>query len=126
MDMSSLWIRKWMLAAALAVMPLHGIAATLTVLLCHGEAQAHATHAAGDHDGHQHEATHQHQHGSAGSDDGSTGGASSFHLCCNLTASAPPAISLVTELPDFPVQAFAPDPLQDLYFPDQPQRPPLA
>lgn len=121
-----------MLAAALLVMPLHGIAATLTVLLCHGDAQAHAAHAGAghdhtghDHDGHPQPSTHQHGHGDpAGSDDSSAG--SAFHLCCNLTASVPPSTSIVTQLPEFPVRALAPEILHDLFVPELPQRPPLA
>jgi hypothetical protein len=126
--MSSSWIRKWVLAAALAVMPLHGIAATLTVLVCHGDAQTHATHASASHghDESQHHAAHQHGNGAADSDDGSATGSSSVHLCCNLTASAPPSMTVPTALPAFPVQTFVLDSLHDLFFPDQPQRPPLA
>jgi hypothetical protein len=112
------------LAAALAVMPLNGVAATLMVLLCHGDAQAHATHAATSHD--HGDQQHQHEHGATGNDEGNGAGASYFHLCCNLTAFAPPSITLAIELPDFPVQAFVPDSLHDLFIPDRPQRPPLA
>ena len=45
--MPSLWLKKLVLAAALAVMPLQGVAAALSALLCHGEAQTHAAHAGG-------------------------------------------------------------------------------
>jgi hypothetical protein len=124
--MFSSWIRKCVLAAALAVLPLHGIAATLAVLICHGEAQGHAAHAPAGHDHgeHQHDtAPHDHQ-GAANSDDGNA--AAAYHLCCNLTASAPPIATLAAELPEFPVRAVVPDILHDRYIPDQPQRPPLA
>jgi hypothetical protein len=121
-SMFSSWIRKCVLAAALAVLPLHGIAATLAVLICHGEAQGHAAHAPA---GHAHDGEHQHEPGAADHDGGSVT-ASNFHLCCNLTASAPPIATLAAELPEFPVRAVVPDILHDRYIPDQPQRPPLA
>lgn len=129
--MSSSWIRKLVLAAALAVMPLQGIAATLTVLLCHGEAPAHGMHAAtaAAHDHGDHAVAHAHGHasGTASHDEsGSSGSSASYHLCCNLTASVPHSIRIDATLPDFPVRAFVPDSLHDLYIPEQPQRPPLA
>jgi hypothetical protein len=119
--MSSSSIRKWVLAVAIAVMPVQGIAATLTVLICHGDAQAHATHQAA---GHEHQESHSHDHG-AGNDEGAATG-NSYHLCCNLTASAPPSFTINTAPPHFSVQALVPDPLHDLFDPEQPQRPPLA
>jgi hypothetical protein len=125
------WLRKFLFAAALALMPLHGIAATLTVLLCHGDAKTHAAHASSgashDHGSHSDGAAqHQHEHGAAQSDDGSTTASSAFHLCCNLTASAPPSIVTTPAPAKFPIRAFAPDSLHDLFVPEQPQRPPLA
>ena len=120
--MPSLWVKKLVLAAALAVMPLQGVAAALSVLLCHGEAQTHTAHAGGghDHDSHQ-DGHHDKQQG----DDGVAGN-SVYHLCCHYTVSAPAAVTLPVSLPDFPVRAFVPDPLHDLFVPDRPQRPPLA
>ncbi len=119
-----------MLATALAVMPLQGIAATLTVLLCHGDAQAHAAHAAASHGhgGHSHydAAAVPEQPGATGGDDGSAADMSPFHLCCNLTASAPPMVTVTSDLPEFSVRMFVPGTLHDLFVPDQPQRPPLV
>ena len=120
--MSTSRIRKFVLAAALAVMPLQGVAATLSALLCHGDAQMHAVH---DPDGHDHGSHHDGHHNSHQDDGGSTGNAV-FHLCCHYTVSAPPIVTIPAMVPDFPVRAFVPDPLHDLFFPDQPQRPPLA
>lgn len=115
----SAWCKKLVLVLALTVMPLQGVAATLSVLLCHGDAQAHAMHDQGSHD-----------HGAPQDDrqdeGGTTGNSSAYHLCCNITASASSIVTLPASLPDFPVRAFAPDPLHDLYVPDRPQRPPLA
>ena len=116
--MSALWLKRLVLAAALAVMPLQGVAAAMATLVCHGDAQAHAMHESG---GHEHGAQH------AGHDDeGGTTGYNAYHLCCHYTVAAPSAVMLPAALPDFPIRAFAPDPLHDLFIPDQPQRPPLA
>ena len=112
------WCKKLVLLLALTVMPLQGVAATLSILLCHGEAQAHAMHDQGSHD---HGAPHDNYQ-----DKGGTTGSSAYHLCCNITASAPPVMMLAAVPPDFPVRAFVPDPLHDLFVPEQPQRPPLA
>jgi hypothetical protein len=123
--MLSPWIKKAVLAAAIAVMPLQGIAAVLTVLMCHGDSQIHATHKG---DGHEHVDSApdpQHDHGATAGSDGSSSDAS-FHLCCNLAASVPSAHGIDARLPDFPVRAIVPDSLHELFVPEQPQRPPLA
>lgn len=119
------WSKKLVLVLAFVAMPLQGIAATLTVLLCHGDTQVHAMHATGGHE-HGADAGQSHEHQSPGSHNDDSTGNSSYHLCCNLTASAPPVATVAAALPDFPAQAFAPAPLHDLFIPDRPQRPPLA
>lgn len=113
-----LWLKKLVLAAALAAMPLQGVAAAMSVLLCHGDAHAHAIHESG---GPDHGPTHDSHH-----DDGSGAGVGNYHPCCHYTVTAPSAITLPAALPDFPIRAFAPDSLHDPFFPDQLQRPPLA
>ena len=120
--MLSLWLKKLVLAAALAVMPLQGVAGALSVLLCHGEAQTHAAHAG---DSHDHGAPQDSHHPNQQGDDGAAGN-SAYHLCCHYVLSAPSAVTLPVSLPDFLVRAFVPDPLHDLFVPDRPQRPPLA
>lgn len=114
----SQWLKKLVLAAALLVMPLQGIAATLSVLLCHGGAQAHATHENGN-EGHgmQYDGP---------SDPGVPPGNNAFHPCCHYTVAAIPVYSLPAAPPDFSVRTFVPDSLHDLFIPEQPQRPPLA
>ena len=120
----SRWVKQLVIAGVIAVMPLQGIASVLTVLMCHGDSQIHATRAVDDH--HHHEgADHQHDHGAAPGNESSTGDVS-FHLCCNLAASVPPANTVETLLPDFPVRAALPAPLHDLFVPEQPPRPPLV
>jgi hypothetical protein len=117
----SSFIRKLVLAAALLVMPLQGVAATLAVLLCHGDAQAHTSHSA-----HHGESDHSsHSHGDSSHEDGNAPSLS-FHLCCNLTASAPASVTVAAYLPQFPIQSFALDSLHDSFVPELPQRPPLA
>ena len=111
-------LKTLVLAAALLVMPLQGIAATLSDLLCDGEAQMHATHASGGPERGTHHDSNQDADG--------TNGNSVYHPCGNHIVSAPPISNLPAALPDFPVQAFAPDPFHDLFLPDRPQRPPLA
>ena len=113
----SLWMKTLVLAAALLVMPPQGITATLSDLLCDGEAQMHAMHANGGHD----RGTHQ----DSNPNEDSTSGNFAHHPCHN-TVSAPMFVTLLAAAPDFPVQAMAPDPLHDLFVPDRLQRPPLA
>ena len=120
------WCRKLALLLALAVMPLQGFAATLAVLICHGDQQLHAVHAQHGHDHDAEGAGHEHEHGPADGRDSGTAGGTLYHLCCNLAAAAPPFALLPAAAPDFPVRALVPDPLHDLFIPDRPQRPPLA
>jgi hypothetical protein len=118
------WLSKALLAAALVVMPFQGIAATLTVLYCHGERPAHADHAAQPHD--DHGAGQAHYHGQSAPDDSGSNGSLMYHLCCNLSASMPMSVTFSTALPEFNARTFDPDTLLDLYDPEQLQRPPLA
>jgi len=111
------WLKELVLAAALLVMPLQGVAATLSVLVCDGEAQMHAMHASGGYD----RGTHQ----NSNQDEGSTSGDSADHPCHN-TVSGPLVATLLAAAPEFLVRAFALDTLYDLFVPELPQRPPLA
>ena len=107
-----------MLVLALAIMPLQGIAATLSVLFCHDAAQLHAPHDQGSHDHGVSQDGHP--------DEGSTTNHHDYHPCNHYTVSVPAGVTLPVAMPDFPVRASAPDPLNDLFVPDRPQRPPLA
>lgn len=114
----SLSLKKLVLGAALLVMPLQGIAATLTVLLCQGDAKAHVMHSPGS-------AAHgAHQGGQQ--DESGTGSPVANHPCCNHIDSASSVVNSPAALPDFQIRAFAPDPWYDLFVPEQLQRPPLA
>jgi hypothetical protein len=113
-----LLLKKFVLAAALIVMPLQGIAATLSVVRCHGEAKAHVMHVddVGD----------RTMVGDSQSDNGGLGGNLAYYPCChNVVSAAPIAAPLAAQL-QFSVRMFAPDSLHDLFVPDRPQRPPLA
>jgi hypothetical protein len=115
------WLKKLVLAAVLSIVPLQGVAATLSVLNCHGDqgdARTHVMHSPGsaDHGGHQ---GGEHDEGGASSH-------AAYHPCCNHVVSASPVVKSPAALPEFPVRAFAPDLLPDLFVPEQPQRPPLA
>lgn len=107
-----------MLAAALMVMPLQGIAATLSVLLCHSKIRAHLMQADTAGSG----ATH----GESQSNDAGTGGGPAYHPCCHNMVSAMPCAAPPASLLQAPVRVFAPDAFHHLFFPDRPDRPPLA
>jgi hypothetical protein len=108
-----LWLRRFVLLLALAGTPLQGMAAALSAQLCHLGANEHAL----DIDGIQHESRQ---------DESGTRSHAVDHLCSNLTLSAPSVSATLSAAADFPVSAFGPDPLHDLFVPDRPQRPPLA
>ena len=123
-NMSMPWLKRLLLAAALAVMPPQGIAVTLSVLLCHGDAQAHTMHAG---DGHEHGAnSHTDGHHDRHVGDDGAAGSSLYHLCCHFAVTAPADVTLAVAPLDFPLLALAPERLHDLFVPDRPQRPPLA
>jgi hypothetical protein len=103
-------------------MPLQGVAATMLVLLCHGDAQAHAMHAQHADDDHE-RGMHRHD---GHPDEGGATHQAAHHSCCHVTASAPPVMTPGVVALGFPVGAPAPDSLHDLFVPEQPQRPPLA
>jgi hypothetical protein len=111
-------LKKLVLAVALLVVPLQGVAATLSPLFCHDEGQEHAMHSIGGLDRGVHQGSLQ--------GEGGTGGSSAHHPCCNHTVSGLPAATMSAVLPDFPVGKFSPDPIHDLFVPERPQRPPLA
>ena len=112
------WCRRLVLLLALAVMPLQGVAATLSVLFCHDATQMHSLHDQGSHNHSINHDSHQ--------DEGGTTGSHADHPCSHYTVSAPAVVTLPAALPDFPVRAFAPDSLHDLFGPELPHRPPLT
>jgi hypothetical protein len=114
----SLSLKKLVLAAALVATPLQSVAATLAVLLCHGAAQVHVVHAS---DASDRTMVGDTKHGNNG-----IGDSLANHPCCHNVVSAAPISAQPAAQPEFPVRAFAPDSLHDLFVPEQPHRPPLA
>lgn len=114
----SVWCKRILLAVALVVLPMQGIAVGLSFLACHGDSDLHAVH---NHDGHGN-GSHEHDshdHGNSTSDAPS-------HLCCHLTVSGIPAVTPTAFMPDPAALNSEPRLLHDLFLPDRPQRPPLA
>ncbi len=112
------WLKKLLLGVVLSVLPLQGVAATLSVLYCHGDAKAHVIHSPGNADDGTHQGGHE--------DEGGTSSQVAYHPCCNHIVSASPVVNSPAALPDFLARAFAPDPWYELFVPELPQRPPLA
>jgi len=111
------WIRKLLLAVAILVMPLQGIAVAATFVQCHEQAAVHATH------GHQHDDGAVHDHGSG--DDSSPGTQASHHLCGHFVLHAPGSFSIGTEQ-QFSAWSPTAAPSYILFFPEHPRRPPRA
>lgn len=111
--------KHFVLILALAVLPLQGMAAAFSSIVCHdglGDPVATVTHAGG---GHGHGAEHH-----SPSDDGQESGVD--HASCHPLTPVLPVVSLPATAADFPVWAPASHALPDLFIPDRPQRPPLA
>ncbi|HSC94429.1 MAG TPA: hypothetical protein VLC73_05635 [Burkholderiales bacterium] len=112
------WLKRLVLLVTLLAMPLQGATATLSVLNCHGDAQAHALHSpqVPDHAAH----TGDHPEGTG------TSGVPGHHACCGHVVSAPPLATFSRAHPDSPIRVSSPDLWRDLFVPDLPHRPPLA
>jgi hypothetical protein len=118
--------RQYVLFLAVLVLPLQGMASTLSSLVCSShDGAAHA--AAQVSDGHHHATAHDeavaHDH-SVGSTGGNTNGEHSNHLCCHHFASAAPAVVNKAPNTDLPVFVPALSSLVTLFVPEKPQRPP--
>ena len=118
MGSMSVLSRRLVLAAALLVMPVQGVAVTLSVLLCHRDALMQVIGA--DTGGH-HAAN-----GDSQSNDGGAGGGPAQHPCWPNIVSAAPCVGLQAAPLETPLRAVAPDRVLDLFSPDRPDRPPLA
>lgn len=114
----SLSLKKLVLGAALLLMPLQGVAATLSVLLCHDKGQAHVVH--------HNDTGDRPMVDDSQPDNGGIGGNPAYHPCCHNLVSAAPIAAPLAAQPKFAVRAFVPDAILDLFVPDRPQRPPLA
>jgi len=110
------WYRKLALLALLTVLPLQGIAATLSALACflaekHQAAESHI---------------HSDQGGSFHEHDGDPGENQSGHLGCHHFFSAMPTVVTMTTPSEVPAFESTLSLLFTLFFPEQPQRPPRA
>lgn len=118
-------LRRLLLMLMLMVMPLQGAASAMHALACtpeSGHAAVVSHPHAGHHDhhghgGHDHGTPHQHS-----GDDGGTGHAG--HPCCHHVSSATAPGLLDIAHADLPVYLSSLTPLETLFFPEQPQRPP--
>lgn len=113
--------RKILALLLLALLPLQGTAAALSHAVCvEGSGMTHAMDTGHSHDG---PAAGDHRHGQ---DEGDSSTAQSNHLSCHLTASAIPSFTVATAADiGWVYQPAAPSALP-LFFPEQPQRVPLA
>jgi hypothetical protein len=123
------WITRFVLALALAVLPLQGFAQTIQVLLCHPQSAAPAHSTGGDgHVAHDHgaEAGHTQPGGHEDASDSSPGPHGS-HFCCDLAgAAALPSFARSFADARCARVAVAPDTSHASTYPELPQRPPLA
>jgi len=112
--------KKILIMALLLVMPLQGFAASLSHLLCSSSSAAEQMLSSHHHDaGDDSIALHDH-------DDGNNGKSHAGHLSCHQLSSAIPSISTALSVGDPPVFEPAVFVFPSLFFPEQPQRPPLA
>jgi hypothetical protein len=111
------WCRTLVWLLAFALMPTQGIAVTLSVLLCHGDAATQA------------EKTETHperavQHDEPrGEPDAGTGSAE--HFCCHAVVAHAPVIAVAAP-PGTASRVFLPGPLYSHPYPEQLSRPPLV
>lgn len=112
---------KLLVLVLLLAMPLQGVAETATAQLYHSDGAEEAAHVMHSHDGHDPGA----QHDNHQNNDDHTGHHTG-HFCGHHFTSVLPAVTLPVVTPDFRVPAPASDTLHDLFFPEQPDRPPLA
>jgi hypothetical protein len=114
------WSGRFAVLTLLLVLPLQGVAATLSHLLCSSSPAV------------EHMSSGQHHDG--GNDDGiarehessDTGPGHAGHLSCHQVSSAPPTLSVMVFAGDLPVYEPAIFSAPSLFVPEQPQRPPLA
>jgi len=112
--------RKLVLLLALAVMPLQGVAAAVSLLQCKAEGGERAAHVIQAHGGHDQGVAHDNPPVDDGGAKTHTG-----HFCCHQVSGLP-LVVLSAALPELPGWALSPARLRELFFPEQPKRPPLA
>lgn len=115
------WSRKLVLLIALALIPVQGIAATISPLLCRNDAAGHGAPPVNAVDGHDHGARYD-----ARQSDGGTASAQVDHPCCHPASCWLPSVTPSAGTPPFPAWIAVLDLPQSLHFPELYGRPPLA
>lgn len=115
--------RRILVLALLLVMPLQGFAASLSHLLCSSSSAIEKTDSSHHHDGDGSEVT-PHEHNDSGSSN--DGNSHAGHLSCHQLSSALPSVAVTICANNPPVFIPMTFVLPSLFFPEQPQRPPLA
>lgn len=115
--------KKILVMALLLVMPLQGFAASLSHLLCSSSSAIEKTVSSHHHGGDSNEGTpHEHNDSGSSNDNNSHAG----HLSCHQLSSALPSVAVTVSASNLPVFVPTISVLPSLFFPEQPQRPPLA
>jgi len=115
--------KKILIMTLLLVMPLQGFAASLSHLLCSSSSANEKPGSSHHHGGDSNEVT-LHEHNDSGNSNDSNSHAG--HLSCHQLSSALPSVAVTVcagNLSVFVPTIFV---LPSLFFPEQPQRPPLA
>ncbi len=115
--------KKILMIALLLVMPIQGIAASVSHLLC---ASSSATEPMDTGSGHHHGdsvAAQEHDHEGSSNDGNDT---HAGHLSCHQVSSGIPSITVLTFVGDLPVYHPSSFTSPNLFIPEQPQRPPRA
>jgi hypothetical protein len=117
------WFRSLTLFLALAMMPIYGIAATASLLLCYTDGAEQTLHVAHMENSKGDDANRGAPHGHES--DNNPGSQAAGHYCFHHFAYALPALVMPSPNAGFLMQASF-HTLNDLFVPDRPQRPPLA
>lgn len=112
--------KRFVLLLALVMLPVQGIAAALSSIVCDAGSNEPTAHVAHAKDGHDHGAQRE------GLPDDSDANIQHEHFSCHHLVFMLPAVTPPTTVSDFPVWASLSHSLPDLFVPDRPQRPPLA
>lgn len=110
--------KRFILMLALAVMPLQGVAAVFTAMTCLAGQSERVVQEAPAEAGHGLDAQHDETGGGTVSQ--------TDHFNCHLVVSGLPGQSPQEVMPHIAVRGFLHHFLYDPFFPDRPQRPPLA
>ena len=116
--------KKILIMALLLVMPIQGIAASVSHLLCASSSAAEPMDMGS---GHHHDGSVAAQeHDLEGSSSNNGNDTHAGHLSCHQVSSAIPSITVLTFVGDLPVYHPPSFTSPSMFFPEQPQRPPRA